>query len=1090
MWCGKQRWTSTEVLLTVVCLSLLLVCVGLIVLSWLSLKTDQDQGEPNGTGFSGRMVITGGAVFTEELRNRTSLQFKSLAFDTEHLISEAYNRGSLDDVFKASRVLHFSNGSVVVNFDLHFRHTVEVENAEQQLVAGLQGTGGLVVDPNSIQVTVKEDQTTTPSTVQTTRTPSTVQTTRTPSTVQTTRTPSTVQTTTTPSTVQTTTTPSTVSPHLSTTAPSGKCPPHHNACEEVTMCVPTTQFCDGVADCPDGSDENSTLCATKCDGQFLLSGPTGSFHSENFPLPYQSGTICRWVIRVQSGLVVRMMFPSFDTERDMDRLSLYEGTGHARNRTYLLSGSSPGIVWLLSDEATVEFSTDDYNNRQGFSATYSAVDIRNLSNVERLGCSFNAGLCFWRQDPEDDGDWIRTNVPTFPPLTGPNLDHTFGNQSGYYIVTPVSPGQWEKIFNIRSLQLTPSTEPVCLKFWYHMYGEDVHRLTVSVEKLLSSVVVFQKEGNYGDNWNLGQVTLNSTAETTVIFEAHKRGGMMNDIALDDISLKRGACIDGPPEPTLVPTPTTPPPMPPDCGGPFALWEPNSTFSSPNYPSSYGNNALCLWILHTREGWNIQLHFLDFDIESVYDMVEVRDGAGPMSTLLGVFTGFDAAFPDVISTANQITVLFYTDRSGYGRGFRANFTSGLALGRPKPCATGLYLCHSGECISNTSVCDGQTDCTDSSDEADCVHLVSVNSTSIRRLQLQVQTSWYTTCAENWNAELSQFMCRYLGYRAGRSVLIFSEEKYFPFITVSPAANGSSPFVTVSAAANGRLNLTPSDKCTSEKVISLQCDNQPCGVRMVSQETRPSWPAERRMEENESEKSETGRVVGGTDAPKGAWPWMVSLHWRGRHACGATLIDSQWLVTAAHCIHGKNIHLSNWEAVLGLHSQNSVAVAPSQTLKVDRVIMNKHYNKQTKDSDIAMMHLHRNVTFTEYIQPICLPQIDQQYEAGRKCFIAGWGREAEQGSVSNVLQQATVPLLSQDECQKLLPEYNITARMMCAGYAEGGVDSCQGDSGGPLMCQMDAHWVQVGVVSFGLGCGRPQRPGVYAKVSQFTDCSLIG
>ncbi|CAB1316044.1 unnamed protein product [Coregonus sp. 'balchen'] len=954
-------------------------------------------------------------------------------------------------------------------------------------------------------------------------------------------------------------------------------------CGDGTTCVATMQFCDGVDNCPDGSDENHTLCATKCDGQFLLLGPTGSFHSENFPLPYNNGTICRWVIRIQKGLAIKMNFHSFNTEEDIDTLSLYEGTGQGKYLTYQLSGPSPGTVWLLSDKATVEFSSDDYNNLQGFNATYSAEDISNLSNEERLSCSFEEGLCFWRQEPEDEGDWIRTNIPTFPPFTGPNFDHTFGNQSGYYIVTPGSPGQWEKNFKIRSLRLTHSNEPMCLKFWYHMYGEDVRRLRVLVERRSTSVVreasvimVFQKEGNYGDNWNFGQVTLNSTADTTVVFEAQKKGGMKNDIALDDISLTMGPCGADPPEPTVVPTPPTPPPIPPDCGGPFDLWEPNSTFSSPNYPHSYGNKASCLWTLHAREGWNIQLHFLDFDVESTYDIVEVRDGAGPQSELLGVFTGTDATFPDVISTANQITVMFYTDSTGYDRGFRANFTSGLALGMPKPCATGQYRCQSGECISNVSVCNGQPDCADSSDEADCVHLVSVNSTSVRRLQLQVQTTWYTACGRHWNAQLSHFMCRYLGYRSGSALLIPSTEK-------------DSPFTTVSVAANGTLDLTPSEKCTDEKVISLQCDNQPCGVRMVSQKMDHSGSTERQMEEEgeeESEESGTVRVVGGTDSRKGAWPWMVSLYWRGRHVCGATLIDNEWLVTAAHCVYGKNIHLSNWEAVLGLHSQDSVDILPSQTRKVDHIIMNKHYNRRTKNADIAMMHLQTNVNFTvggagpsgydgtllragqnvrhgpaSYPKVLAAehgpgplttrPLVPGQNRPIRswRCSLLGegadrpswlgllpvvWLREQERpggvtkrmaitfnpsvchevtsslrlggtvslqageqkqskvglwchsvSTVANVLQQAVLPLVSRSDCQKLLPEYNITARMVCAGYSEGGVDSCQGDSGGPLMCEEDGHWVQVGVISFGVGCGRPQRPGVYALVSQFTD-----
>uniref|UniRef100_A0A4W5RFX8 Transmembrane serine protease 15 n=1 Tax=Hucho hucho TaxID=62062 RepID=A0A4W5RFX8_9TELE len=822
----------------------------------------------------------------------------------------------------------------------------------------------------------------------------------------------------------------------------GKCPPYHMACGDGTTCVATMQFCDGVNNCPDGSDENHTLCATKCDGQFLLLGPTGSFHSENFPLPYNNGMICRWVIRVQKGLAIKMNFHSFDIEEEIDTLSLYEGTGQGKNLTCkCITLLSKYIQIAIQQNIYINYSNNTPATHYGFNATYSAEDISNLSNEERLSCSFEEGLCFWRQEPEDEGDWIRTNIPTFPPFTGPNFDHTFGNQSGYYIVTPGSQfplARASQNFKIRSLRLAHLKEPMCLKFWYHMYGENVHRLRVLVERRSTSVVreasvivVFQKEGNYGDNWNFGQVTLNSTADATVVFEAHKKGGMKNDIALDDISLTNGPCGADPPDPTMVPTPTTPPPIP-------RMLLLTTYFLFIFFP----NWLKCLWTLHAREGWNILLHFLDFDVESTYDMVEVRDGAGPQSELLGVFTGTDATFPDVISTANQITVMFFTDSSGYGRGFRANFTSGLALGMPKPCVTGQYRCQSGECISNVSVCNGQPDCADSSDEADCV-----DSTNVRHLQLQVQTTRYTTCGQHWNAQLSHFMCRYLGYRHGH---VLTNEQ------------------------NTRKNT----------ILCILA----CGVRMVSQKMDPSGSTERRMEEigeEESEESGTVRVVGGTDSRKGAWPWMVSLYWRGRHVCGATLIDNEWLVTAAHCVYGKNIHLSNWEAVLGLHSQDSVDVLPSQTRKVDHIIMNKHYNRRTKDADIAMMHLQTNVNFTDYIQPICLPGSDQQFEAGKKCFIAGWGAEVEQGTEANVLQQAVLPLVSRSECQKLLPEYNITARMVCAGYSEGGVDSCQGDSGGPLMCEEDGHWVQVGVISFGVGCGRPQRPGVYALVSQFTD-----
>ncbi|KAJ4919407.1 hypothetical protein JOQ06_000092 [Pogonophryne albipinna] len=117
--------------------------------------------------------------------------------------------------------------------------------------------------------------------------------------------------------------------------------------------------------------------------------------------------------------------------------------------------------------------------------------------------------------------------------------------------------------------------------------------------------------------NYGQVTLHLTTKTKVVFEALKEGGMRSDIALDDIALTADPCGPAPPEPTNVPPPTTTAPIPVDCGGPFDLWEPNSTFSSPNYPQSYGNKAQCQWTLQRRcrSGNLALLHFLDFDVEA-------------------------------------------------------------------------------------------------------------------------------------------------------------------------------------------------------------------------------------------------------------------------------------------------------------------------------------------------------------------------------------------------------------------------------------------------------------------------------------------
>nr|XP_019962453.1 PREDICTED: enteropeptidase [Paralichthys olivaceus] len=983
----KQRLSSLELCLAVISFLLMICCVGLIVVSWISLGSE---GAVEPVVLSGRMVITQGAEFSEELTNCSSPTFKSLAFDVQQLVSEAFGLTELRRLYKSCQVLNFRQGSVAVSFDLWFYNFIDVKEVGQQLGVGLTEAEnrGLVIDRSSIHITEKRDQTTETPPTETTAIER-----------LTTETPTTE--------MQMTETQTSITP---TTA---MCPPHQKHCADRLTCVLINCFCDGVDDCPDASDEDVTRCATVCDGQFVLRGPTGSFSSSNI----SETTFCRWIIRVDRGFSVQVNF--HETQPNVNNLKIYEGVGPNKLLTAELSGSAPPrTVWLLTDQSTVEFIADDVTNLSRFNATYSATNLSSLSDQQKLTCTFEQGICFWRQQQDDDdGDWIRTNGSTFPPLTGPSLDHTLGNGSGFYLVTPWSPGQWLKSFRIHSLPLNPPTQPMCLSFWYHMFGDDVQCLRVLLLRSKPAVtVVFQRDGNYGDNWNYGQVTLDLTTKGMVVFEALKEGGIWNDIGLDDITLTANPCGPNPPEPTNVPPMTTPAPIPTDCGGPFDLWEPNSTFSSPNYPQSHGNKAQCLWTLHTVEGQNIQLHFLDFDVEATYDVVEVRDGAGSNSTLLAVLTGNDGPTHDLFSTTNQMTVWFFIDVSSHSRGFSANFTSGVDLGSPAPCAAGHFQCQTGSCIHGNSQCDAVVDCPDASDEADCV-VLQVNGSN--RLQFQFISTLFTVCSENWNHHLSHFTCRYLGY------------------------------------------------------------SYSCGVRRVTDTT---------MKTNQSEERRpgqaVGRVVGGANAVKGSWPWIASLQWRGRHICGASMIGSDWLLTAAHCVYGKNVHLQSWTAVLGLHSQSDMNPAEVQTRRVDRIVINRHYNRRSKQADIAMMHLEQPINFTQLIQPLCLPAEGQNVKPGKHCFIAGWGRDAEQGSLPDVLQEATVPLVAHDQCKRQLPEYNITSSMLCAGFPEGGVDSCKGDSGGPLICLEDGYWTLIGVTSFGIGCGQPQRPGVYARVSAFS------
>ncbi|MED6278221.1 hypothetical protein CHARACLAT_021446 [Characodon lateralis] len=150
----SRRLSSVEILLSIISSLLLICCIGLSVVSWISL-THKGAEEP--LQLYGRIVITAGVEFSDELRNSSSKQFKSLAFDLQQLVSEAFIFSDLLRFYRFCQVQYFSPGSVVVTFDLWFTQLIDMKEVEQQLKAGLQITGGgaLVIDINSIQITGK-----------------------------------------------------------------------------------------------------------------------------------------------------------------------------------------------------------------------------------------------------------------------------------------------------------------------------------------------------------------------------------------------------------------------------------------------------------------------------------------------------------------------------------------------------------------------------------------------------------------------------------------------------------------------------------------------------------------------------------------------------------------------------------------------------------------------------------------------------------------------------------------------------------------------------------------------------------------------
>jgi len=226
-----------------------------------------------------------------------------------------------------------------------------------------------------------------------------------------------------------------------------------------------------------------------------------------------------------------------------------------------------------------------------------------------------------------------------------------------------------------------------------------------------------------------------------------------------------------------------------------------------------------------------------------------------------------------------------------------------------------------------------------------------------------------------------------------------------------------------------------------------------------------------------------VVGGINAVRGSLPWQVSVR-EWYHFCGGTIIDKKWILSAAHCFADG---ASGVKIRAGDHRLSSTD-GSEQTINVEKAFVHPQYNGQTTNNDIALIKLAQELTFNDYVQPACLPaeaEEDADYAEGNWMTISGWGSTspARAARAPSTLQVATVPIISKEKCKAAYPGM-ITESMFCAGkLGVGGVDTCQGDSGGPVVAKVGDKYTVLGIVSWGVGCARPDKPGVYTRSARF-------
>lgn len=449
--------------------------------------------------------------------------------------------------------------------------------------------------------------------------------------------------------------------------------------------------------------------------------------------------------------------------------------------------------------------------------------------------------------------------------------------------------------------------------------------------------------------------------------------------------------------------------------------------TPYYPSYFPPFSTCTWnITVPSPEYGVALRFEGYLLVVQYTYAPCIQGQWTIHNQkkcgLPVLKPYTERIEGISDT---IQVQFSCQKSLTGPGLQASYSL-YNLSDPCP---GEFLCVSdGMCVP---LCDGVQDCPDGLDERNCVCPAEYECPDGECINLTQICNGIQDCFDGTDEkDCNQAVpCRAFNYKC----------------------------------ADGTCVKKINPECDAVKDCHDGSDekNCNCGIQALQ-----------------------NRIVGGTEAQEGEWPWQASLQVNGEHRCGGTLVAEKWILTAAHCLNLDSLSTPDvWTAVMGkvhLSQRNQKEMA----FKVIQTVTHPYYESDTQDYDIALVELDHAVPLTSpHVQPVCLPASTHYFVDGSICWVTGWGATYENGPPIDVLHKVDLKLISQDFCSHIY-RYQLSPRMFCAGYLDGSKDACQGDSGGPLVCkEPNGRWFVAGVVSWGPGCGIPKFYGVYTRITRF-------
>nr|XP_039263081.1 suppressor of tumorigenicity 14 protein homolog isoform X1 [Styela clava] len=406
----------------------------------------------------------------------------------------------------------------------------------------------------------------------------------------------------------------------------------------------------------------------------------------------------------------------------------------------------------------------------------------------------------------------------------------------------------------------------------------------------------------------------------------------------------------------------------------------------------------------------------------------------------------------------------------------------------PCDFTEFQCEKqnphSKCIPEEWTCDGFPDCPDFEDEVvevcgEIEDRCGNEDFTCYHQQFCIPMVWLCDDADDCgdHSDEGNDYCDYNSRNAGdesQGVNSFSWSKWSEWSSCSSHCDGEQIRTRRCSSGNCRGDRTEIKAC-GEAYPCMQEPSSGCGTRVFD--------------------LPMGRILGGRDAQVHEWPWQVQIFRPGKTIpfCGGSLIRRNWILTAAHCFNNYRYEASKYTIALGRqHTSRRIEDDDAVLIPGRKLIIHEAYTRSSHRDDIALIQLEKNVPESPGINTVCLPEAGSdwlQHDPSEppECYVTGFGIN-EIGKRPAVLQTAHVYLIKHEVCSTAhIYGSRVTRNMICAGHLEGGIDACQGDSGGPLVCQhpQDGMWIVVGLTSWGKGCGLPNRPGVYTRISKYID-----